>query len=85
VARLQKPFCVGFAAESQDLLRHAREKLKRKGVPLVVGNLGPATFGRDDNSLTLVDASGHRELPRAGKLALARQLVAEMAQRMAAP
>jgi phosphopantothenoylcysteine decarboxylase/phosphopantothenate--cysteine ligase len=85
VARLQKPFCVGFAAESQDLLKHAREKLQRKGVPLVVGNLGPATFGRDDNALTLVDASGHRELPRAGKLALARQLVAEIAQRMAAP
>lgn len=85
VARLQKPFCVGFAAESQDLLKHAREKLQRKGVPLVVGNLGPATFGRDDNALTLVEATGHLELPRAGKLALARQLVAEISQRMAAP
>lgn len=76
------PFCVGFAAESRDVVAHAREKLLRKKVALVVGNLGPATFGRDDNALTLVDAAGERELPRAGKLALARQLVAEIAARI---
>ena len=84
VARLpagQRPWCVGFAAESHDLLRHAREKLVRKGVPLIVGNLGPATFGRDDNTLWLVDAQGERELPRGDKLALARQLVQEIATR----
>ena len=83
VARLpQSPYCVGFAAESHDLLRHAREKLERKGVPLIVANLGPATFGQDDNTLTLVDAQGHRELPRADKLTLARQLVSEIAVRI---
>jgi len=85
VAALPKPpFCVGFAAESHDLLKHAREKLTRKNVPLIVGNLGPATFAADDNLLTLVDASGERELPRADKLTLARQLVAEIAIRMTA-
>ena len=78
------PYCVGFAAESQDLLKHARDKLERKRVPLVVGNLGPATFGHDDNALTLVDAQGHRELPRADKLTLARQLIAEIASRLGA-
>ena len=78
----QRPWCVGFAAESEDLARHAREKLQRKGVPLIVGNLGPATFGRDDNSLLLVDAAGERALPRADKLSLARQLVAEIAARL---
>lgn len=83
VAKLPKrPYCVGFAAESHDLLKHAREKLERKNVPLVVGNLGPATFGRDDNQLILVDAQGHRELPRADKLSLARALVNEIAQRL---
>jgi phosphopantothenoylcysteine decarboxylase/phosphopantothenate--cysteine ligase len=51
-------------------------------VPLIVANLGPATFGRDDNALTLVDASGERELARADKLTLARQLVAEIAARL---
>ena len=85
IARLENaPYCVGFAAESHDLLQHAREKLERKGVPLIVANLGPATFGQDDNLLTLIDASGERELPRADKLALARTLVAEIARRLGA-
>ena len=79
----RRPFCVGFAAESQDLARHARDKLVRKGVPLVVGNIGPATFGRDDNSLLLVDAAGDLALPAGDKLDLARALVAEIAQRLA--
>jgi phosphopantothenoylcysteine decarboxylase / phosphopantothenate---cysteine ligase len=83
VAKLPKrPFCVGFAAESHDLLKHAREKLTRKNVPLIVGNLGPATFGRDDNALVLVDAQGHRDIAQADKLTLARALVAEIAQRL---
>jgi len=86
VARLPaKPFCVGFAAESRDLLANARAKLARKGVPLVVANLGPATFGRDDNALLLVDAEGERELPRADKLSLARALVADIARRLNLP
>ena len=75
-------FCVGFAAESHDLLAHATAKRARKGVPLLVGNIGPATFGQDDNALLLVDAAGHRELPRASKRVLARQLVAEIAARL---
>ena len=72
-------FCVGFAAESHDLLANAQAKRLRKGVPLLVGNIGPATFGRDDNVLLLVDANGSEELPRDSKLALARKLVAKIA------
>ncbi|WP_341916132.1 bifunctional phosphopantothenoylcysteine decarboxylase/phosphopantothenate--cysteine ligase CoaBC [Polaromonas sp. YR568] len=75
-------FCVGFAAESHDLADNAQAKRQRKGVPLLVGNIGPATFGRDDNALLLVDAQGSRELARASKLSLARQLVAEIASRI---
>ena len=85
VARLpegQRPWCVGFAAESEDVERHARAKLVKKGVPLVVGNLGPATFGRDHNALLLVEAGRSTELPRAAKLTLARQLVAAIAERL---
>ncbi len=82
----QPPYCVGFAAESEKLALHAREKLVRKKVPLIVGNLGPATFGRDDNSLLLVDAHGEQPLPADGraldKLALARELVREIASRL---
>jgi phosphopantothenoylcysteine decarboxylase/phosphopantothenate--cysteine ligase len=85
VARIDgAPYCVGFAAESHELARHAAEKRVRKGIPLIVGNIGPDTFGREDNALLLVDAKGTRELPRAGKLALARALVADIATRLKA-
>lgn len=75
-------YCVGFAAESHDLLANAQAKRARKGVPLLVGNIGPATFGQDDNQLLLVDEASTQELPRASKLTLARQLVAEIARRL---
>ncbi len=78
------PYCVGFAAESENLLEHATAKRARKGVPLLVGNIGPETFGQDDNALMLVDAEGHRLLPRASKRELAWQLVADIARRLAA-
>jgi phosphopantothenoylcysteine decarboxylase/phosphopantothenate--cysteine ligase len=82
----KQPYCVGFAAESHDLLKHAREKLQRKKLPLIVGNLGPSTFGRDDNALLIIDDQGHRELPADGrtadKLMLARELVLEIASRI---
>lgn len=76
-------YCVGFAAESHDLLTHATAKRERKNVPLLVGNIGPATFGQDDNALLLVDAEGSREIPRGSKLSLARLLVADIAARLA--
>ena len=63
-------------------LANADAKRRRKQVPLLVGNIGPATFGQDDNALLLVDAHGHVELPRASKQDLARQLVAEIAKRL---
>jgi phosphopantothenoylcysteine decarboxylase/phosphopantothenate--cysteine ligase len=86
VARLpagQRPYCVGFAAESHEVVRHAREKRLRKGVPLIVANHGPATFGQDDNALVLVDDTGETEMPRADKLTLARSLVQDIARRLA--
>ncbi|MGF6212772.1 bifunctional phosphopantothenoylcysteine decarboxylase/phosphopantothenate--cysteine ligase CoaBC [Comamonas sp. 4034] len=76
-------YCVGFAAESENLLANAEAKRLRKQIPLLVGNIGPATFGKDDNALLLVDAHGHQELPRASKAVLGEQLVAEIARRLA--
>lgn len=85
VARLpDAPFCVGFAAESESLEANAAAKRVRKGVPLLVGNMGADTFGLDDNELLLVDAAGATRLPRGGKLPLARRLVAEIARRLPA-
>ena len=75
-------YCVGFAAESHDLLANSQAKRLRKGVPLLVGNIGPATFGQDDNALLLVDAHGTKELARDSKLALARKLIAEISMNM---
>ena len=75
-------YCVGFAAESENLQANAQAKRVRKGVPLLVANLGPATFGKDDNALLLVDDEGVTELPRASKRSLAQQLVAEIARRV---
>ncbi len=82
-ARSGDLYCVGFAAESHDLLAHAQAKRLRKGVPLLVGNIGPATFGQDDNALLLVDEAGATEMQRDSKIALARRLIAEIASRMA--
>ncbi len=83
-ARSGALYCVGFAAESQDLEAQAAAKRVRKGVPLLVGNIGPATFGQDDNALLLIDAQGTRAMPRNSKQALARLLVAEIANRLPA-
>ena len=81
-ARQGALFCVGFAAESENLVEHAKAKRERKGIPLLVGNIGPLTFGQDDNQMLLVDAEGATELPRASKIECARRLVAEIAQRL---
>jgi phosphopantothenoylcysteine decarboxylase/phosphopantothenate--cysteine ligase len=81
VAALDRPpFCVGFAAESENLREHAQAKRKRKRVPLLAANLAQEAFGRDDNALTLLDDSGETSLPRAPKIVLARQLVAHIAK-----
>lgn len=75
-------FCVGFAAESHDLLENAQAKRLRKKVPLLVGNIGPDTFGQDHNTLLLIDGDGATQLPRASKLSLARRLIQEIAARL---
>ena len=83
VAKLPNaPYCVGFAAESGDLATNGEQKRLKKNVPLIVGNLGPATFGRDDNEVVLFDATGATHLPRADKDTLASVLIAEIARRL---
>ncbi len=76
------PFCVGFAAESDDLLVQGAAKRERKNIPLLVGNIGHQTFGKDDNEIVLFDAQGHQALPRASKDSLAVTLIAEIARRL---
>lgn len=78
-----RPFTVGFAAETEKLETHAREKLQKKRLDLLAANLVGAGkgFDRDDNTLTLYWADGKLELGSAPKLDLARRLVALIAER----
>ncbi|QYF96066.1 bifunctional phosphopantothenoylcysteine decarboxylase/phosphopantothenate--cysteine ligase CoaBC [Massilia sp. PAMC28688] len=76
------PYCVGFAAESENLVEYGAVKREKKGIPLLVGNIGHHTFGQDENTIVLFDDHGHTVLPKADKLTLARQLVSEIAKRL---
>jgi phosphopantothenoylcysteine decarboxylase/phosphopantothenate--cysteine ligase len=80
--RTSRPYCVGFAAETDRLGKHSKEKRMRKGIPMIVGNIGPATFGLDTNEILVVDEKGSKNLGRASKLELARKLIAIVGSRL---
>jgi phosphopantothenoylcysteine decarboxylase/phosphopantothenate--cysteine ligase len=85
VAALPRPpYCVGFAAETENLRSHAQAKRARKRVPLLAANLAQETFGRDDNALILFDDSGEHLIERAPKRVVAQALIAHIADRLAA-
>ena len=69
------PFCVGFAAESENLETYAQEKRRRKNIPLIVGNLIQDGFGGNYNRLVLFDDAGSHSLPPASKTVLAQNLI----------
>ena len=70
------PFCVGFAAESEDVARYAQEKRARKKIPMIVANLVQDAVGRDENEVTIYDDEGAHALARAPKSRIAREIVA---------
>ena len=83
VAALPKPpFCVGFAAESENLAENAKAKLAKKKLPLIAANLATETMGLDDNAITLYDANGEHPLGRGPKLDLARRLIEHVAAKI---
>lgn len=73
------PFCVGFAAESENLLEFAEQKRQRKKLPLLVANLVQDAFGADENTVVLLDNAGAHSLPRAEKSIVAQQLLQHVA------
>ena len=81
-ARPHAPYCVGFAAETDDVERNADAKRRRKKLPLIVANRAQDAFGSDDNEVTLFDDTGRHPLPRMDKRSLARRLIAEIAKRL---
>lgn len=81
----RRPFTVGFAAETEQLLEHARAKLQRKKLDLVIANNVGDTqigFNSDDNAVTLVDNSGIQALSQRSKTQLARELIALLASKL---
>ena len=80
-ARDPRPFVVGFAAETDHVAEHAREKLERKKLDMLAANhVGENIgIGADDNALELIWPGGSESLPRAPKAELAKKLVARVA------
>jgi len=76
------PYCVGFAAESENLVENATIKRMKKNVPLLVGNIAQNAFGQDHNEVVLFDDQGHHVLALNDKTSLARQLINEIANRI---
>lgn len=74
-ATQNKPYCVGFAAETNDLEKHGQEKRVRKNIPMLVANIGPDTFGLDENQLLIIEESGSKKTSKLNKLALSRELI----------
>lgn len=69
------PFCVGFAAESENLLEYAEAKRKAKKLPLIVANLATSAMGSNTNQVTLLDNNGAHSLANAPKLDIARAIL----------
>ncbi|GLR14558.1 phosphopantothenoylcysteine decarboxylase [Chitinimonas prasina] len=74
------PFCVGFAAESENLLEYGEQKRRRKKLPLLVANQVQSAIGADDNEVFLLDDHGQHKLPRAPKQEIARAIVQHTAK-----
>ena len=80
VANLPKPpFCVGFAAESENLLEYAEQKRQRKKIPLIAANIASKAMGADESTLILLDDAGSHPLAKTTKLKLARGLLNHVA------
>ena len=69
------PFCIGFAAETQNLEENAEAKRRRKKLPLLAANLAQEAIGAEDVALTLFDDSGKHPLPKSSKIEQARRLI----------
>lgn len=81
-ARAAPPFCVGFAAESENLAEYAESKRLAKKLPLLVGNLVQHGMGGDDNTVVLFEDSGQHPLAPAPKMAVARAIISHVARKL---
>ena len=82
-AQSDPPFCVGFAAESDNVVEYAIKKRKNKGIPLIIANLATTAIGSNENEITLIDDAGEHSVPKAPKAAIARIIVEHAARLLA--
>lgn len=86
IARQQpKPFTVGFAAETRDVVNYARQKISRKNLDMIVANdvsRGDIGFNSDENAVTVLWPNGEQVLDLASKHQIARSIIALIAQRL---
>jgi phosphopantothenoylcysteine decarboxylase/phosphopantothenate--cysteine ligase len=73
------PFCVGFAAETENLLEFAEAKRQKKKLPLIVANLTSDAMGSDNNKVILLDNNGNYPLEPATKIEVARSILKHVA------
>ena len=86
VARLpNRPLCVGFAAETQNVLEYAVKKREMKGIPVIVANLAQNAIGSDDNEVTIIDDAGMHPLPKGSKASVARSIIEFTADKLLQP
>ncbi len=74
------PFCIGFAAESENVVEYARKKRQSKGIPVIVANLATEAIGANDNQVTIIDDAGEHPIPKASKIKIAHDIVAHVAK-----
>ena len=78
------PFCVGFAAESENVVEYARKKRENKKIPMIVANLATAAIGADDNEVTIIDERGDHAIAKGPKTEIARAIVEHASTLLAA-
>lgn len=83
-AQPEAPFCVGFAAESENIVEYARKKRQNKQIPMIVANLASSAIGSDQNEVTILDASGDHHVPLGSKAMIAGTIVAHAAKLLSA-
>ena len=84
VAKLPKPpFCVGFAAESENVVEYGRAKRIKKGIPMLVANDVATAMGKPVNRITIIDEAGETAFPETDKQQAAAQIVAALAAQLA--
>ncbi|MDO5070514.1 MAG: bifunctional phosphopantothenoylcysteine decarboxylase/phosphopantothenate--cysteine ligase CoaBC [Neisseria zoodegmatis] len=77
------PFCVGFAAESENVLEYARAKRLKKGIPMLVANDVTVAMGKTVNRITIIDEQGETEFPETDKQQAAAAITARLAALLA--